>query len=900
MGKTRGEIQKAYRQRKKAKEGAAYLKKECDRVKTYYKPTTEIGPVKLRSRRERVRNCMRKKRMQSRQAHREIAQVERQDNIMEVDAVHVTDMSPRRQCNESSLGPCDSTTSTAACYEAEQPSTSSSESQLVVKLNFNERRGSWKKLKAVKKSKEKVEQLELKVSSLKKRNDALRKQLRRVKSPDQSNANSLKCTTNDSNKRKRQHQDHNTRSPKSTAFADLRQEGLSPTKFQKLARKLTFHNTMVEEVKEKVKTNRGRSRQRSLLQVVCGKVMKKYRFASSCSRELGVDRRQISKSSTFVGTTKSRSIAKRRQTKESIITFFEREDNSACLPGKRDATKLKTGYKQTRVLNDYLYNLHLKYKAENPENKLSLTSFASFRPSYIKLVKYSSRRTCLCQKHQNIALKVKGMKAVGASNTDSPDMLIRQNTDDEILQKISECEAETIKFSEWKRKDVNHKGKLTKRMMIENVQLPKTEFMTMFRRDLIEFRKHVLRVKCQYEEIKKLKEKLPQTHAICQMDFAENYSCGHAEEIQTAYFDKCSVTLHPVVIYTRDPDGTLKHISYIYVSDTQAHNSGTVYAFLKHITEELKSSRPDIECVHYITDSPTSQYRNKTMMYVVANHDTLFGTSASWQYWEAGHGKGPCDGVGGASKRQADLAVKRHSAVIQTAREYYNWGKSETGSHTRYVFVPKAECEFALDELSKLNIKPVKGTMEIHSVVQVGQGEIAVRSTSCFCDRCFENGKFTVLCSGWTQHSFNYASDSQTENDKQPQQCQTNANVLQTTTSTVCTATDESSMAQQNEDKVVVNDYVAAVYNDNWYVGKVISCEPEDDDLPYQVSFMEHGKGKVCHTFRWPRQDDSIWRQRDDILCVIGEPIAHGTRNMFRLNESDLSKIITKFEKHHK
>jgi len=184
------------------------------------------------------------------------------------------------------------------------------------------------------------------VSSLKKRNDALRKQLRRViKSPDQSNANSLKCTTNDSNKRKRQHQYHNTMSPKSTAFAVLRQEGLSPTKFQKLARKLTFHNTIVEEVKENVKTNRGRSRQRSLLQVVCGKVMKKYRFASSCSRELGVDRRQISKSSTFVGTTKSRSIAKRRQTKESIITFFEREDNSACLPGKRDATKLKAGYR---------------------------------------------------------------------------------------------------------------------------------------------------------------------------------------------------------------------------------------------------------------------------------------------------------------------------------------------------------------------------------------------------------------------------------------------------------------------------------------------------------------------------------------------------------------------------
>jgi hypothetical protein len=130
------------------------------------------------------------------------------------------------------------------------------------------------------------------------------------------------------------------------------------------------------------------------------------------------------------------------------------------------------------------------------------------------------------------------------------------------------------------------------------------------------------------------------------MDFAENYSCGHADEIQNAYLDKYSVTLHPVVVYFKDAEGKIGHTSYVYVSDTPSHNSGTVYSFMKKICEEVKANRPYTICIHYVTNSPTSQYRNKSIMYLVANHDKIFGMKASWQYWEAGHRKGPCDGVG--------------------------------------------------------------------------------------------------------------------------------------------------------------------------------------------------------------------------------------------------------------
>ena len=73
---------------------------------------------------------------------------------------------------------------------------------------------------------------------------------------------------------------------------------------------------------------------------------------------------------------------------------------------------------------------------------------------------------------------------------------------------------------------------------------------------------------------------------------------------------------------------------------------------------------PHILHIHYLIDSPTSQYRNSHVMSMIAKHEALFGVRGDWLYFEAGHGKGPCDGVLGAAKRRTDEAVKRCVASI--------------------------------------------------------------------------------------------------------------------------------------------------------------------------------------------------------------------------------------------
>ena len=85
--------------------------------------------------------------------------------------------------------------------------------------------------------------------------------------------------------------------------------------------------------------------------------------------------------------------------------------------------------------------------------------------------------------------------------------------------------------------------------------------------------------------------------------------------------------------------------------------TATVLAIIRRLVAELRELIPSLVCIHYVTDLPSSQYRNKYMMHVVAFHEEEIGVKAAWHYLEAGHGKGPCDGVGGTSKRMADAAV---------------------------------------------------------------------------------------------------------------------------------------------------------------------------------------------------------------------------------------------------
>ena len=202
---------------------------------------------------------------------------------------------------------------------------------------------------------------------------------------------------------------------------------------------------------------------------------------------------------------------------------------------------------------------------------------------------------------------------------------------------------------EWKRAPSEYNGETTDKMKLVPVEDTRKNFIDEVLPEVKEFRSHIERAKVQYKELQNLKRNLPRDHTICQMDFAQNYTCSHAVEIQSAYFAKPSVPLHPMVVYYRDgTDGELKHKSFIMTTDEMSHKAFSVFAFMQRIQPQIKKLISDCKLVHYLTDSPTSHYRNRTIFYVISHHFELLGTYAGWLYFEAGHGKSACDGIGGS------------------------------------------------------------------------------------------------------------------------------------------------------------------------------------------------------------------------------------------------------------
>ena len=85
------------------------------------------------------------------------------------------------------------------------------------------------------------------------------------------------------------------------------------------------------------------------------------------------------------------------------------------------------------------------------------------------------------------------------------------------------------------------------------------------------------------------------------------------------------------------------------------------------------------------------------------------------------------------------------------------------------------------------------------------------------------------------------------------------------------------------------NDWVAAVYEGKWYVGKVLEVNLEDGDA--NISFLQHFS-KCDNTLREPLQPDELWIHFAAVLAVIDPPVPTGKRGrQYKLNKDTVDMI---------
>lgn len=521
-----------------------------------------------------------------------------------------------------------------------------------------------------------------------------------------------------------------------------------PNKKAELVKKALFGEIIQTQILEKKKETRTYQEKNNLKTALSGSVVKKYKIWRSGGKVMTYKN---------MGFNRTKSTKKDNRNRMIAITheFYEDDSNSRCAAGKKECITRNNIKKQKRYLLDSLKNLHRKFLSTN-SMIIGYSLFCRLRPFWVVEPKLTDRDTCACITHENINLKLVALKNANILNFATHQSVLQTVCCDRYSEKCLSrtcdgCSMKILSYNEFDNSaEILVKQWRNSKELIQDIKTNKERYITKYKKetqklkpydlitqleenDLRKLFQHELNIVHQYNTIKSLKESLTEKDALIHMDFSENWTTKYNQEIQSYHFggSRTQISLHTVVVYTKD-----KTTSHCTVSLNLAHGAGAIWAHLEPVLITLPST---VENLHFLSDGPLTQYKNKTMFYILGCRIQDFYPLAlkySWNFHEAGHGKGAPDGVGATCKRSADQLIARNGDITNLHDFVGVLGEKCPG--IKISIIEDADIE-RVNKMIKENEdkqKPFKGTLLVHQVrgnVYI-PNKLEMKALSCFCD----------------------------------------------------------------------------------------------------------------------------------------------------------------------
>ena len=480
----------------------------------------------------------------------------------------------------------------------------------------------------------------------------------------------------------REKEGNSTNSPRSRASKLLKGCKVPP----EVRKQLAFNNAVVDEIRQKYIENRKNKTKQAIRRSVAS-VQMKYRMLNHLSSATGISRWLLAKDrAKSLGKYDRKKMSSRiisDSTKQKICKFLERDESSRQLPGKKDTVTFQKIKKQKRLLNDSMTNLYAKFTFENPSIKIGYSTFCRYKPFWIVKPTLKDVDTCMCKKCTNIGYinrKLVAEKVISGQPSDNLAELVCDTKNKRCMyDECPRCKGKQIAFNlqekgekkityqQWVTKEKSYGNDKTSKVTCKDeIPISLSELCTKYESELKpRISKHMYNIHHQYAELKKLKEGLQPNEVMLHVDFSENYGCKSGEEIQSAHFggSHSQISLHTGVYYLANDVTT----SFCTISSCTRHDPSGIWGHMTPILRKIREEHPSVNNVHFVSDGPTTQYRNKTNIWLAGNIPRSLGfTKITWNFLEAGHGKGAPDGIGGVIKRTADTLVT-HGGDIETA-----------------------------------------------------------------------------------------------------------------------------------------------------------------------------------------------------------------------------------------
>lgn len=674
-----------------------------------------------------------------------------------------------------------------------------------------------------------------------------------------------------------------------------------------LVKKALFGEVLNKQLKENYAGLRTQKEKDIFGRVVSGAIVKKYKLWRVQNSAISYKRLQKSKNHSLLPVKRTRQAFISKEHLKTVQNFYDNDDNSRICAGKRECVTRNGVKKQKRYLLDTISNLYKKFWNNN-SGLISYQTFCRLRPFWVVAPKINERDTCLCIKHANIDLKLTALHCRKILPYNNYNKLL-ENTccnryDEQCLSR--EClrcvnknpdyqefdDTKPISFKKWIAEKQDYKDpKLNKVRSItkyvkKSLTVRPRELIQELHEELDEYYRHERNILHQYKALKELKENLNDNEVAILMDFSENYCTKYNKEIQAYHFggSRLQLSLHTVVVYTKDSTK-----SYCTISQNTAHSPAAIWEHLKPIFKTLSTH---ITCIHFISDGPVTQYRNKTMFHILATRlhvEVPNIQKFSWNFSESGHGKSAADGVGATCKRTAD-AIVAAGGDIDSLESFIESVQQRCPAITMFAIDNDAINNMSNDiQKDAKSLKSFNGTLKIHQIkgkisrcplgLPKGAEKLIMKSLSCSCEEECQHFNLGVINYQVTKlHVDDVYTDSESESETRLAQNSPDSNIIiENEISRPCdiintdfeNSAGPSTISQQQYNS---GDYVLVKFNvrntEYRYAAVITQVDNEEGELT--VTFM-----KICdkkgHKFKMDENDISDV-SFDQILQKLPDP----------------------------
>ncbi|KAL2102031.1 hypothetical protein ACEWY4_003792 [Coilia grayii] len=566
-----------------------------------------------------------------------------------------------------------------------------------------------------------------------------------------------------------------------------------------------------------------------------GKILKKYRMMHQV-REFGFSYK----------TLKEKTPIQRKpnyiQMISSVVhTFFE--NNARITTDKQDTITRKKVKRQRMIMTDTMQNLHYSFTEQNPSIRLSYSSFCALRPFYITAPKTSDRKTCQCQYHENAKLMfdvLKSYQAVSTSKLEETFQLVCCSPASEscLLRTCARCLHKSsslpleegkakVEWKQWERVEEQTEDGVHFHTRLQKRTVTLLELMDLYQDKLRnETTTHVHLVQNQSKEYRNMIQNCNETTGIVHVDFSEAWKCKYSSEVQSCHYGQNlpQITLHTGMFYTKQ-----EKQAFCTISESKRQDAAAIWTYMDQVLKNIHTRFPHIDTVHFWSDGPSKQYKNKKNFLLLSIIPPQLGfKNVTWNFFPTSHGKGAPDGIGATVKRCADRIVVGGLDIVNGTTFHQLVSSKLSGVYLHYV---SNDDFLTCDAVLPKSLRSIPGTRKVHQVVAQGN-TIYCRHISCFCNE-------PQIC-----RCFNPVAHHHTQDADEHRPVQSPLAMLMEAMEKEPSRAPEGLMSAVGPSDINTGDWLSVVYDYNWWLAKVLKTDQEHRDV--QVEFF-HPHGPSSH-----------------------------------------------------